>query len=257
MSKILVVDTETTSVNKKFCYDIGYVIANIDDEGTFTVLEKKNFLVKQVWRNTMLFSTAYYAEKKPIYTKMLRNKKDYDNISVLRYDEIMSEMQKSIDCYGVEFVYAYNSSFDEDVFNFNCNWFRVENPLAELPFYDIRAYFMNRVFDSNCYKAFCEKNECFTESGNYSTTAETAYRYITDNTEFIEAHTALNDAEIELEILSWCSFFGENISVPTKAPKGIERKVPKTFVVKENGNTHNFNGYGATWYKKRNTLVIK
>ena len=117
MSKeIMVVDTETVSVDKKFCYNIGYTILEIIDSENYSVLEKRDFLVKQVWSNTMLFSTAYYANKKPIYTNMLRHKEDYNNISVLKYNEIMEVIQKDIDFYNIEFVYAYNSPFDEEVF---------------------------------------------------------------------------------------------------------------------------------------------
>ena len=101
--KIMVVDTETIGVAKKFCYNIGYVIAEINDNG-YNVIDKREFLVKQVWRNTMLFSTAYYADKKPIYTNMLRNKAQYNNISVKRYDEIIAEMQSDIEKYNIEYV---------------------------------------------------------------------------------------------------------------------------------------------------------
>ena len=254
---IMVVDTETTSIDKKFCYDIGYVICKINEFGAGAILEEKNFLVKQVWRNTMLFSTAYYADKKPIYTKMLRDKKNNYGISVLRYDEIMVEVQKSIDRYSVEIVYAYNSGFDEKVFQFNCDWFKVENPFAELPFYDIRAYFMNSVKDSLWFKGFCNDHELYTESGNYSTTAETAYKFIACDTDFIESHTALNDSQIELDILRFCAASGEDIFSPMVAPKMLERKTIKEYLIKTQQGVYSFNGWGATWYKKKNTLVIK
>ena len=60
---IVIFDTETTSINKKFCYNIGYVIADGD---TSDILLKREFVVEQVWHNDMLFSTAYFADKKQI-----------------------------------------------------------------------------------------------------------------------------------------------------------------------------------------------
>lgn len=256
--KIMIVDTETIGVQKKFCYDIGYVIAEIDEDFC-DFIEQKNFLVKQVWRNTMLFSTAYYAEKKPIYTNMLRNKKDYHDICVLRYDEIMDEIQKSIDKHNVEYIYAYNSKFDEEVFNFNCEWFKTNNPFAELPFYDIRAYFMEVVKNSFSFKSYCENYKLFTENGNYSTTAETAFKYIMNREDFIESHTALDDSRIETLILAWCYHYHNGIDIFSEliAPKMLKREVEKTFILNYKNKKYELKGTSATWYKKKNTFVIK
>ena len=56
---------------------------------------------------------------------------------------------------------------------------------------------------SDEYREACEENGWKTESGKYyKTSAETAFRFITGATDFEEAHTALNDAEIETEIFS-------------------------------------------------------
>lgn len=257
MTRIMVVDTETTSVNKPFCYNVGYVIADLEDNGNFQILEKKEFIVKQVWRNTMLFSTAYYADKKPIYTNKLRHKAEYNNICILRYDEIMEEAQKSIDNYNVKIAYAYNSQFDEKVFAFNCEWFRTENPFAEIPFFDIRAYFINAVKDSNDYKAFCEHFKLFTDSENYSTTAETAYKFITNDDTFVEAHTALNDSEIEMEILAKCANWGEKVFEYLPTAKCIERPIEKVFTIQYKGKDYHYKGLTAKWYKSRNKLIIK
>ena len=52
----------------------------------------------------------------------------------------------------------------------------------------------------NCdeYRAYCKANNFYSHSkGFYSTTAEKCYSFVAENTDFIEAHTALNDAEIE------------------------------------------------------------
>ena len=51
------------------------------------------------------------------------------------------------------------------------------------------------------YFNYCVKNNLLTSRGNIPTTAEAIYGFITDNPSFNEAHTALDDALIELEIL--------------------------------------------------------
>ena len=54
------------------------------------------------------------------------------------------------------------------------------------------------------FKTFCERYELFTDSGNYSTTAETMYKYITNKIDFVEEHTGLSDVMIEKEIFVEC-----------------------------------------------------
>lgn len=51
-------------------------------------------------------------------------------------------------------------------------------------------------------KAF--QNEYISEGRNARTKAETLYRYISGNVEFIEAHKGMQDTQIEGEILEWC-----------------------------------------------------
>lgn len=227
---IIVVDTETTSLDKPFCYNVGYVIANAD---TLEVYVEKDFVVEQVWHNLPLFSTAYYASKRPLYVADMRAKRT----TLKKWGYIMQEMKRDIAKYNVEIAYAYNSPFDDKVFAYNCDWFKTVNPIETLPFYDIRAYAIKAYVD-NDYKAWCDTNECYTDSGNYSTTAETMYRYLFDDT-FEEAHTALADSRIELEILLGAKGEGIDITIEEKPPRSIERIVTKTLTVKK-GSTEVF-----------------
>ena len=48
---IVVFDTETTNLEKPFCYNIGYMI--VDTDSKQVVLERE-FVVEQVWHNPML-----------------------------------------------------------------------------------------------------------------------------------------------------------------------------------------------------------
>ena len=249
----MVFDTETTSIDKPFCYNIGWLVAEMEENGDYKVLEEKEFMVKQVWYNTMLFSTAYYADKKELYHERIRQ----HFIEVKRFNEIVNILTETIEHYNIEVAYAYNSSFDVKVFNFMSEWFHTPNPLAEIPVFDIRAYFTHAFKDSIIFKRYCERNEFFTESGNYSTTAEIAYRYLLDDDEFIEEHTALADSEIELEILSICASVGQNIFTEKKAIKSIPRLVEKVYIVKYKDEQYMFNGMTAKWYKKDNKLIIK
>lgn len=254
MSKtVLVFDTETTSLNKPFCYNVGWIIADLEENGTYKVLEEKEFMVKQVWYNTMLFATAFYADKKEIYHDRIRQQ----FIQVKRFDEVINTLIESINHYKVKVAYAYNAPFDMRVFQFMTEWFHTPNPMAELPVYDIRAYFMDAVKDNDFFKVFCEENELFTDTGNYSTTAETAYKFLVNSINFEEEHTALADSEIELDILNWCKNEGQNIFQEMDAPKSLPRLIEKTFTISYKGKEYTFKGLTAKWYKKNNKLIIK
>jgi DNA polymerase III epsilon subunit-like protein len=54
------------------------------------------------------------------------------------------------------------------------------------------------------YIAFCEENNFVTKHGKPQLTAEVIYRYLTNNIEFVESHTGLEDVEIETEIFFAC-----------------------------------------------------
>lgn len=218
MENFMVFDTETTSIDKPFCYNIGYIIANENE-----TLVRKSFVVEQIWHNLPLFNTAYYAEKRPLYISAMKARK-----TVLdKFGYICREMARDIKQYNVKFAFAYNSPFDEKVFNFNCDWFKCLNPFDTVIIKDIRA-FAHKYIVNEDYMQFCELNEQFTDSGNYSTTAETMFRYIASDIDFIEDHTALSDSIIELEILRKCLRAGASLDESLVAKRSIERRVEKT-----------------------------
>jgi hypothetical protein len=57
---------------------------------------------------------------------------------------------------------------------------------------------------SRNYKKFCEDNNYLTKNNRPNCKAETVYRYITQNNDFVESHTGLEDVLIEAEILKTC-----------------------------------------------------
>ncbi len=229
MKNILIFDTETTSLEKPFCYNIGYVIADTD---THSIIEKKDFVIEQVWHNNMLFSTAYYSEKRPLYVNSMRARKT----EMKKYGYVCQEMARDIKKYDIKIAFAFNSSFDEKVFNFNCDWFKCINPFDNVEIKDIRGYAHEFLIDTK-YKEFCDTHEKYTESGNYSTTAETLTQYITNNPNFTEEHTALSDSIIEWIILDTCIKKGASIENNYKAKRSIPRNTNKELIIKLDNET--------------------
>ena len=232
---IMVFDTETTSIEKPFCYNIGYVIFNTD---TGEKVLKKDFVVEQVWHNPMLFTTAYYADKRQLYVDRMRARKCAMN----KWGYITQEMLRDIRAYEIQHAYAFNSPFDVGVFEFNCDWFKTINPFDDVAIHDIRGYVHKYLAFTPKYQAFCDKYARYTESGNYSTTAETVFQFIAENTEFVEEHTALADSEIECDILAECvEVYGAEWNTDYKVYQSIPRETLREFVVVDkDGEKHIF-----------------
>lgn len=242
---IVVFDTETTSLEKPFVYNIGFVIYDTTDR---KALYKADYVVEQVWHNRELFTTAYYADKREGYISRMRGR----TCEMEKLGYITQKMCRLFKDFNVKMAFAYNSPFDDGVFSFNCEWFKVKNPFDTVPIFDIRGYVHKTLAFSPDYQDFCEKNEYFTESGNYSTTAETVYRYITTCTDFIEEHTALADAEIELDILAYCIDRGCEWGKEYKVYRSIPREKEKILEIKDTeGNTHTFPYNSLTDYKEK------
>ena len=241
---ICVFDTETTSLNKPFCYNIGYIIM---DTETHNILLKREYVIEQIWHNLELFSTAYYAEKRKFYITEMRVRK----ITLEKFGYVTQQMKRDFKNFDVEIAFAYNSPFDEKVFEFNCDWFKCINPFDNIAIKDIRAFFINKYGYTDEFKTFCEEHQLFTDSGNYSTSAETAFKFLTNNSEFVEAHTALNDSEIETTILLFCYETDDDLRVEfDSVPKSIQKKVAKTSTIKLDGEELLTIDYSTVWKNK-------
>jgi len=256
VKNVMVFDTETTSLNKPFCYNVGYIIAAVNTETcTAKILCEKEYVIEQVWHNPMCFATAYYADKRPLYVKAMRARK----ISMDKWGKVTQDMIRDIKRHEVSGAYAYNSSFDEKVFSFNCDWFKTINPFDNVPIFDIRGYAHKGLMTKEFFD-FCDRHERFTESGNYSTTAETMFQYLTQNESFEEEHTALADSQIELKILLTALYKGKlELGIDYQAKRSIPRRVEKTLTIKDNKNNvlATFPNYGYTVYKKNDTIKLK
>ena len=224
----MVFDTETTDLSKPFCYDVGYLIFNDENND---ILMEKHFVVEQVWHNLPLFESAYYKDKRPLYVALMRAKK----ATMTKWGYIMQEMIRDIKAYEVTDAYAYNSDFDEKVFNFNCDWFKTMNPFDNVAIHDIWGYVSQFISCNDDYKAFCEQHELFTETGNYKASAESVFRFLNQTNDFDEDHMGMYDAEIEAFILTECVKRGAEYDKDYKVIKVLPRMAQKPFTIKING----------------------
>jgi hypothetical protein len=194
----MILDTEALDLQRLYVYDIGLIVARLNDKGIYEPVSKSSFIIKQVYDNKPLFETAYYSFKRPLYVKMMKGRKTTKK----HYGHVMRYIESVIKAYGIKRVYAYNSDFDKKALQFTADKLKTRNTLQPLEFHDIMAIANRYIHDTAEYKEFCKTHGLISEKGYYKMTAETTYRFMKDDNTFIEQHTGLDDCNIELDILN-------------------------------------------------------
>lgn len=219
------------AIAKPLVYDIGWTIC--DRQGNLH--EKKQFLIAETFAVPSIFNTAYYTEKRPIYLEMIKN----GEIEVKPWFEVMEVFVKDLE--KVNAVGAFNSMFDfkkaipftelyinklyspdyydwenrqkniclkimegknknKKDMDFEADIFRFRG--SEYILFDLWGLATTYLLNNATYKNRCIEYNMLTQSGTFfKTSAETSYRYLCDKYDFIESHTALDDAIIESFIL--------------------------------------------------------
>lgn len=198
---ILVLDTETTNtIEEPIMYDIGW---SIYDENK-TLLKTVSFVVAETWNDKELLEKAFFADKFPQYEKdIAEGRRVLASIKFIRY-------ALACDCkaYGVKAIAAHNLPFDYRSTTKSVRYLTKSNIRYFLP-YGVELW-CTLAMAKDCfgkdkdYKNFCSANGFCTKSGQPRFTAEILYRYFTNNLEFVESHTGLEDTLIESTILFEC-----------------------------------------------------
>lgn len=247
----LVVDTETATlpfaddvahgdpdkkkkiaIARPLTYNIGYTKVTRSGE----ILERKDFLITEIFSVPSVFNTAYYAEKRPVYLEKLA-RGEITLVSWLEFRKIFLEDLRECNAVG-----AFNSMFDfkkaipfTDLYIKHLyspdytSWEEIQRKLCvrianepyrkdtekdfegdifrfcgeEFSLFDLWGLSTRHILNNSTYKKECLAHELLTNSGTFfKTSAESTYKYLCNKYDFEEAHTALEDAEIESFILS-------------------------------------------------------
>ena len=219
------------AIAKPLIYDIGWTITNRKGD----ILESKQFLIAETFAVPAVFNTAYYAEKRPIYLEMLTK----SETSIKPWNEVMDVL--IADMAIVDGVGAFNSMFDfKKAIPFTelyirelysptyYQWEQIQRRSAariadgernqpnpdfeaeifrfrgkEYPLFDMWGLATTYLLNNSTYKNKCLEHSMLTNSGTFfKTSAESTCRYLCDKYDFMESHTALDDAIIESFILS-------------------------------------------------------
>lgn len=217
------------AIAKPLVYNIAWKV--IDRQGNTYI--KKSFLITEIFSVPTVFNTAYYQNKRPFYIEQLKNK----TIILTNWKAAIDELLTDLECICA--VGAYNSMFDfKKAITFTDDYIqhlysndfqewekrqlysmqqiaesnKTKNPNFDkdnfnfreknYPLFDIWGLACHHLINNDKYRQFCNDNNYQTNSKKwYPTTAEIVYRFLTQNEKFIESHTALEDVEIETEIL--------------------------------------------------------
>lgn len=197
---ILVLDVETAgSFGSPMVYDIGYIIADLHGN----ILEKRSYCIREIFvYRKDLMESAYYAEKVPQYREEIHAGQRKTTSFYEARQELLFLMKK----YNVGEAYAYNMTFDHNALNKTLahltggrykHFFPISTKL-----YCIWSMACDTIFQHKTFRKIALRECWFTASGAYfSSSAETAYRYIRLDYDFAEEHKGIDDVLIEYEVL--------------------------------------------------------
>lgn len=195
------IDTETAGDPKKpYVYDIGVKVFDLSGQ----VYEKASWVIYDIYAGQKeMMDTAYYAKKLPRYEIDLAN----GTRKMVKFSTARWHILKWMKQYNIEAVVAYNTAFDRRALNNTLSFINGKRSYFfpfHTQFYDIWNMAASTFFQSRSFMKTAYENNWVTEKGNVSTSAETAYRFISKNYDFEESHTALEDVDIEQVIFLTC-----------------------------------------------------
>lgn len=188
----------TKTKQTQLIFDIGWVVC--DNYGN--ILVKRNFLVEEVFTNMDLMRHAHYFSKYSLYLKMIQN----GHVKMTPWITIMRQMEDDIIQFNVKRLFAYNMAFDKKAIYETARIIGKRKPY----FFDYEGVRFHCLWGMACetillrktFFKIAKENNWFSEAGNIKTSAEVCYRFISNNYDFEESHTALDDSIIETAILA-------------------------------------------------------
>lgn len=199
MEKFIVLDVEGMQGQKP--YDIGYIVA--DREGNIYKTQSL-CIFSNIVGNVAAARNCHI----PVCRQMtLRNishiTADSENPPSIRRWKILVNNRSFMQIFSrdtkkfrIKKVFAFNVKFDKKMIE---NIYGKE--LTKLEWCDIQSAILYTKLLTKKYLDFCYNNNFRTPKGYAQTKAETVYRYLTGNIDFIEEHTGLSDVFIEYQIL--------------------------------------------------------
>ena len=210
--KILVLDTETVSETEQFggknyIFDLGYVVW---DTKKRAVEEKYQKLIKEVYNNPDLMKNYVFGQD--------RLKEAYldNDIPQGTCAEAFSELAEVIKKHNIEKIAAYNNRFDIDSIVTTIEKYGSDFNVNKIQWLDLYHMACQALAGNESYVSFCLEHERVSAKGNINSNAESVFAFITNKGDYVEEHTALEDAIIEAQICQWILDWEEKRGIKLK-----------------------------------------
>ena len=208
----MVFDTETCNTPKvdgqldTSCgqvYDFGLQI--VDNEGY--VYEEMSFVNEDVFFGLpQAMQEAYFADKIPQYLADIRMGKR----KIINTWQMYKVVRELAEKYNIKAFIAHNARFDVRVLNATLRYQtkskrRYFFPYG-IPIWDTMTMASDTICKQANYRKFCLDNGYMTNHKvpQVRKTAEILWRFLTQDNEFVESHTGLEDVQIEAQIFAEC-----------------------------------------------------
>lgn len=208
---IIVFDTETAGIKTQSLLNVGYMIVDLD-LATFTYCPKvkRDYIMRDVFRNTMWMRNDMFVGDSKL--AVIANNVAHKGAIERTEKQIFEQMARDLDRYGVEYGFAYNCQFDTDKFAKTAIAYGLPNPLEKIKVFDLWGFAYWNICVNAEYLEFCNAHNLRTKSGKFiPTSVEGVTKFLNQDVDFVEEHTALSDVYWELQILCECGRRGQNI----------------------------------------------
>ena len=199
--KIMVLDTETTNdIDCPLVYDVGFIV--MDMQGN--VYGEYSYVVADIFLDSDLMKSAYFADKIPSYWEDIKNgKRELKRFSTIK--KIIANVCKE---YSIKKIVAHNCRFDYLSMQTTQRFLTSSKYRWFFP-YGVEMWctlkMAREIFSrNNEYGEYCYKNKYLTKRGQRRYTAEILYRFLNNDENFVESHTGLEDVKIEKDIFLYC-----------------------------------------------------
>lgn len=198
----LTIDTETcNSMDDPIVYDIGGCIH--DKQGN--VYETFSFVIYETFvQMADVMTSAYYADKIENYEIDLNN----GTRKMVRFSTAKSHIATLCEKYNIKAIIAHNMRFDYRATATTQRYLTKSKYRYFFPYgielWDTMKMANDTICKQKTYIKWCKENGFVTARGQVRKTAEILYKYITNQSDFVESHTGLEDVLIEKEIFAHC-----------------------------------------------------
>ncbi len=184
-------------------YDIGWAI--IDKKGN--VYRTRSFVVDDIFNHEKeLMDSAYYSNKIPQYLEDIK----IGTRKVVSWYKVKLVLKMDMEEFGTNVVICHNARFDDNAVKITERYVTKSKYRYFFPIntevWDSLKMATDTIGQQKSYINFCKDNGYMTKhkTPRPRLTAEILYRYLNQDDNFIESHTALEDVMIEKEIVASC-----------------------------------------------------